>query len=119
MSGKGRGLVRYALHHVAVAYDCVYAVIKEREPVSVVAAFEVFLRYCHSDTICKTLAQRPCCCLNAPFRVIFRVSGRGAPPLPEIFKLLKGHIVSGKMQKRIEEHASVAGRKDKPVAAVP
>ena len=114
-----RGLVRDALHHVAVGADRVDAVVDDRVARPVEEVAEEPLRDRHPDAVREALPERPGRRLDARRVTALGVAGRRRAPLPEALELVEREVVPGEVERRVLEDARVAGAEHEPVAVGP
>ena len=119
MSGQGRSLRRDAFHQVAVADQGIGHVVDDGLPGAVVAAGEEALGDGHADRVGGALAEGTRGRFDARCAEGFRVAGRPGAPLAEGLELVERQVVAIEVQKRIDEHRAVAGRKHEAVAVGP
>ena len=131
MAGQRRRLAGDALHQIAVAANRVDVVIEQRETRPIVMRAEEPRRDRHADTVAAALAERPGGGLDAGGMAVFRMPGRDAVELAEIFDVIEAHCGKisdalpvdaphlGQVQQRIEQHRGMAGRQHEAVAVGP
>ena len=119
VSGEAGGLVRDALHQVAVAADEVRVVIDDVVTRLVEHGREVRFGHRHADRVADALAERARGRLDAGRVAVLGVSRRPALPLPELLEVLERQVVAAQVQAAIEQHRRVAGRQHEPVAIGP
>ena len=56
MAGKGSGFGSYTFHHIAIAADGIYIIIKKIKTRLVITCGKMFLGYGKANTIGKTLS---------------------------------------------------------------
>ena len=106
MARKRGGLRRNALHQVAVADDCIDAVVDHGVIRPVVSGREEFLCNRHSHAVSESLTQWARCGFDSG-DVRLGMPGCLAFPLPEILDVVKREVVAGKMEEAVEEHTAV------------
>ena len=88
MAGERGSFRGDAFHHITVAADGVNFIIENFKIRLIVACCHILLRDRHSNTIRKTLSQRSGCDFNSWCQAVFRVAGRNAVKLTEIFNVI-------------------------------
>ena len=73
----------------------------------------------HPDCGRNALTERPGGGFDAGGEAVFGVSCTAGTDLPERADIVKRKIVTGKMQRGIQEHRPVPRRQDEPVAVYP
>src|SRR6185503_16556431 len=80
---------------------------------------EVCCAHCHADAVSKSLAQWTSRDLNSGRKSVLRMTGRFRTPLAKVFQFVERQVVAGQMQQRIEQHRSMARRKQKTISIFP
>ena len=132
MPGDRGCFSRDALHQAPVSAHDVDVVVEDREPRSVVAVGEPFLRDGHPHARRGALTERPRRAFHSRHPVILGVTGRLAADLPEAANVFQRHrrlsqplVVgvhrsrSGQMENRPEEHRGVTVGQHEPIAVRP
>ncbi len=119
MSGKRSRFIRHAFHQIAVRADAVNKMVNNRKTLLIKFRRQMFLRHCHSHAVGKTLPKRSGRDFHAFGHKIFRMSGRLRMKLTEIFQFAHRQIIARQMQKRINQHRTVSGGKQKSIAVKP
>ncbi len=110
-------LVRQTLHETAVAGDHIGTMIDEARAE---ARREEPLGERHAHRVGETLRERPGRRFDARGVAALGMARRAAAELAEMLELGPRHVVeAGQVQKRIEQHRSVAGRQNESVAIGP
>ncbi len=119
VAGDRRGLLRDALHHVAVGADHVDVVVDDRVARTVEALVEDALGDRHPDGVGDPLAERPGRDLD-PGRVAeLGVAGGTRTPLAKLLEVLQREVVADQMEQRVLKHAGVPGAEHEAVAVGP
>jgi hypothetical protein len=118
-AGDRGGLVRDALHDVAVGADRVDVVVDDVVPGPVEGVGEEALGDRHPDAVREALAERAGGRLDARRHEVLGVPRRLRVPLAEALQLLEREVVARQVQRRVLEHAGVAGGEDEAVAVGP
>ena len=117
MAGQRDGFLAYALHQAAVACDHIGAVVDE---VVTEARIEVPLGHRHANGVGEALAKRTGGGLDARRVAELRMAWRLRTELTEVADLLECHLRStGEIEKGVEQHRAVAGRKDQAIPIRP
>ena len=119
MPASERRLVRDALHQVAVGADRVDVVVDDLVVRPVERVGEEALGEAHADAVREALAERAGRHLDAFGVAELGMAGRRRLPLAEALQLLEREVVAGEVQRRVLEHARVAGAEDEAVAVGP
>ncbi len=118
-AGQRCGLMRDAFHHVAVAAEDVGVVIDDVVGVAVVDGGEVLLCRGDADSHAEALTERAGGDLDAGGLAVLGVAGGVRSPLAELLELLHGKVVTGEVQRAVEQRGGVAVRQDEAVAVDP
>src|SRR5438270_10714597 len=118
-SGDRRGLVRDALHQVAVRADDVRVVVDDLVVRPVEELGQEALCDAEADAVRESLSERPGRRLDAGRVVDLGMPRRERLPLAEALQLLEREVVAREVEGRVLEDAGVAGREDEPVAVGP
>jgi len=73
----------------------------------------------HSDSVSNALSERSRGGLDAGSISVFGVSWGLALPLAELLQIVEGEIVSGEIQRAVDQHRRMAARQNKTVAIEP
>ncbi len=119
MPRQRRRLMGDALHHITIRDDAVGVMIDDREAVAIETLRQHLLADGGSNAVGKSLPERTGRRRHAGCHKVLRMPRRPTAPLPEVHQLLHRQIVARQVEQRIEQHRSVAGRKDEAVAVVP
>ena len=117
MTGQTHRLVVHAFHQAAIPGNHPGTVIDQ-----IVAEHGVQMTFgkSHAHRHGKALPQRTGGAFHAVQQEILRVTGAGAAQLAEVANVLeRGLRVAGKVQQRIDQHRSMAGGQNEPVAVRP
>ena len=119
VAGEGHRLHGDTLLHATVAREADHMVIEKR----VLGRVETRGRHLagerHTDGVADALTQRTGGRLDAGSLTELRMARGDAVQRAELAHLLERHVVPTQVQPSVEEHRSVAGREDKPVAVDP
>ena len=97
-----------ALHKTAITGNDISVMIDQ---IIAIACGHMTFGHRHANSIGNALTKRAGCGFNAFGMTKFGMSGGAGAKLAEIANLLDGHIfVTGKMQKRINQHRAMSGR---------
>ncbi len=118
-SGDRGGLVRDALHEIAVGADEPRAVVDDLVAGAVVPGGQHRLGEGEPDRVGETLTERTGGDLDARGVAPFGVAGRLGAELAEAPELLDGQVVAAQVQQRVQEHRRVTRREHEPVALGP
>jgi hypothetical protein len=77
------------------------------------------LRDSHADPIRESLSERSSRYFDSRSHDIFRMTGSFRSELSEVFYLLQTQTISGEMEKTVNQHRAMTGRKKKPVSVEP
>ena len=117
MAGQRRCLVADALHHVAIGRDDPGAVIHQR---LAEARRHVAFGDRHADGGPEALTQRAGRGFDRRMRPVFRMTGGRRVQLPKSPDIVDRHpVMAGQVDQRIQQHRTVTGRQDEPVAVGP
>src|SRR5271167_4153160 len=129
VGGKRGGFARHAFHHVAVSADGVDLEVKNVEAGLVEICAEPLAGDSHSDAVACALSKRTCRGFDAGGDVGFGMARSLASELTESldfvhrngervqdFAVFGGFFDARKMKRGVEEHGSVASRKNEAVA---
>ena len=97
------GFGRNALHQVAICDDSIDIVINDALPHLVETCGEMRFGDGETNAIRKAHPERPRGNFNAGGMAVFGVSGRETAPLTEVFQVVEGKLVTGQMQKGVEQ----------------
>jgi hypothetical protein len=114
-----RGLLRDALHQVAVRADGVDPRVDDGVSRPVPALREERLRDREPDAVPEALPERPRRRLDARRVVELGMAGRPRPPLAELLQVVERQVVAREVEGDVLEDARVPGREDEPVAPGP
>jgi hypothetical protein len=117
--GDGGGLVGDAFHHVAVGADRVDPRVDELAPRAVVALGQEPLRDRDAHAVREALSERACRRLDAGGVPELRMPGCARAPLAKLLQVVQRDVVAGEVERRVLEHAGVAGGEDEAVASGP
>jgi len=92
--GKGGGFRCHSLHQVAIGNNGIDVMIDDLKPGTIEDFCQVGFSNCHAHPVGKALPKRTGGGLHAGGYSIFRVTRRDAAPLPEVFDIFQGHIVT-------------------------
>ena len=118
-AGDRGGLVRDALHQVAVGADEPGAVVHDLVALAVEARGQHRLGQREAHRVGEALAERPGGDLDARGVAPLRVARRLGAELAEAHELLHGHVVAREVEHRVEQHRGVARRQHEAVAPRP
>ena len=119
VAGEGDGFLGDAFLKAAVAVERDDVVIEDRVLGGVEAGGGAFSGERVADGIADALAERAGGGLDARGFMKLRVAGSDRVELAEIFHIVLGNRVAGKVQPAVEEHRAVAGGEDETVAVQP
>ena len=119
MAGERGGLVRDALHQVAVAGDHEGAVVDDLVPRAVEARGEVPLGERHADGVGEALAERPGGGLDARGVAVLGVARVWLPNWRNCFSCVERQVVPGEVEQAVEQRRAVPGREHEAVAIGP
>jgi hypothetical protein len=108
MASHASGLAGNALHGAAITKEAVGMVVDNVEAILVVDSSSVCLGNGKTDSISKTLAEWAGGDFDTRSVVGFRMAGRDAVYLTEMFDVIEGDTVSEQMEQGILKHATVA-----------
>ena len=100
--------MRDAFHEAAVAGEHVGVVVDNVESGAIKLRAEGFFGDRHANRVGKTLAERACSGFDAGRVAVFGVAGGLRIHLPELFDVVDRHVVTGEVEKRVDEHRAVA-----------
>ena len=118
-AGKACGFGSRAFHHAAVAHEHKGVVIHDGETFAVELRGHVRFRHRHADGHRKALAERARCGFHACGVAVFRVAGRAAAGLAEVFEVIHREAVSVKVKQRVFQHGSMPCGKHEAVPPEP
>ena len=119
MTCERGGFRRDAFHQIAIGHDAVNVVIDQRKVRSVEFGGQMSRAHRHPDAVRKALAQRPGRDLNSRRQAVLRMARRLRSPLAEVFDLVERQIVTGEIEQRVKQHATVTGGEQKAIAILP
>ena len=112
-------LVRDALHQIAIGREEVGVVIDDRLAGPIEQGRELRFGDRHADGIPGTLTERSRRGFDTGCDAVLRMSRGAAAPLPELFDVVEGEVVSGEVEDAVEQHAGVARREHEAIAVQP
>ena len=118
-AGQCTGFVADAFHQTTVAHKHIDMVVDDGVAVAVELSRQKLFRQRHTYRVGQTLAQRTCGGFDAGRHAHFRMARSFTVELAEVFQLLHGQVVARQMQKRVNQHGSVAVGEHKAVAVAP
>jgi hypothetical protein len=118
-SSQRCSLVRDAFHHVTVAAENVGVMVNNFAFVPIVNGGEVLLSRGDADGHTKALAEGTGGDFDAWGLTVLRVSRGVGAPLAELLKLRHGKVVTGEMERAVEQCGGVAVREDEAVTVDP
>ena len=98
---EGCGFGSDAFHHVAVGADGEGAVVDDFVSGPVVSVGEDLFGECETDGVAEALAEWTGGSFDAGSEAEFRVTGRLAFPLSEVFDLVEREVVAGEVEHRV------------------
>ena len=113
------GLGRDTFHQIAIAANAVNPVVDNIVARPVEVGGQIFRCDCHSDRVADTLTQRARGGLNPRRESPLRMARSPAAPLAKMFDVLEREIITGEVQKTVQQHTAVTCRKDEPIAVGP
>jgi hypothetical protein len=111
--------VRYAFHQVAVGGQHIGVMIDDWESFPVKPGCQQSLGQRHADRIAEALPQRPGGRFDAARRIVFRVTGRDARPLPEALDFLERHIIPVQVKQCVKQGRAVPSGEHESIAVGP
>ena len=117
-SGKARGFVLYALHHAAVAAESVCIMIHERAARTVEPRRKHPLGERHAHGVGYSLPQRTRRTVHARSNAVLGMPRSAAAFLPESREILRRHVVTAYVQRRIQHRRCMPRTEHEPVAVV-
>src|SRR5581483_11852900 len=119
MTGERRGFLRYAFHQIAIAADRIRIVVDNLVSRPVITRCKPSLRDSHSDTVAKTLSQRPGGHFDPYSMSSLWMPRSFAAPLPKPLQLIQRQIITGQIEQAVKQHGAVSRGEHEPVAIEP
>src|SRR2546423_2659498 len=103
VTGEGRRFVGHPFHHVAIAGDEIRVMV-ENLLLAIEDRGHVRLADRHANRVSDSLPERAGSGFDAGCVTVLRMTWRLALPLPELFKVVEGQLVTSEIQHAVEEH---------------